>query len=322
MILITGAAGFIGSHLANLLVEQGLAVIGCDNFSPSYGTDITQKRLEYFLQPNQITCIYCDLTNKEQIDDLFQQYSFHTVIHLAAQPGVRFSMEHPISCVQNNILAFVNLLEACRAKKVQHVIYASSSSVYGEAETTAFAETNETSKPVSLYAASKKADELIAYSYAHLYDMAFTGLRFFTVYGPWGRPDMACYKFTQSIFANKPLTVYANGMLYRDFTYISDIVAGILQIILSFNKDKTDNYRIYNIGNSNPVKLLDFINILEACCGKKAVLVEAEKPLCDVSFTCANTDRMQQDFNWAPHVSIEQGIPLFVDWYKKYTQML
>jgi UDP-glucuronate 4-epimerase len=271
--LITGGAGFIGFHLSRRLLEQGFNIVGFDNLNNYYDVNLKQSRLKVLKDFDNHSFIKGDLANKGEVEEVFNTYNPDIVINLGAQAGVRYSIENPEAYIQSNIIGFFNILEACRHNKIEHLVYASSSSVYGANKKTPFSTEDKVDNPVSLYAATKKSNELMAYTYSHLYGIPATGLRFFTVYGPYGRPDMAYYSFTKAILEGKPIKVFNHGDMYRDFTYIDDIVIGIINILLS-PPEKDENgapFKLYNIGNNKPEKLMGFIETLEQCLGKEAI---------------------------------------------------
>lgn len=330
-ILVTGACGFIGYHLCKQLLAKGHTVIGLDNINGYYDINLKMARLnqlgiaEVFEHKVSISkkhgdkfqFIKLNLEDKIHLPLLFKAYQFDVVCNLAAQAGVRYSIEDPMVYVESNIVGFINLLECMRHANVQKLVYASSSSIYGNSKNIPFNVTDKVDEPISLYAASKKTNELMAYTYSHLFNIQSIGLRFFTVYGPWGRPDMAMFLFTDAILNNKPIQVFNNGELYRDFTYVDDIVEGVVLTILDETKDKTP-YKIYNIGNSEPVKLLDFIKEIEKCTG-----LEAEKEFLpmqpgDVEKTWADVSLLKEDFGYNPKIKVPEGIAKFVKWYKEY----
>lgn len=329
--LVTGAAGFIGCALSKRLCQQGHTVIGIDNLNEYYEVSLKKSRLERLASEDNFKFYKLDLVEREEISKLFVEEKFDRVIHLAAQAGVRYSIENPFAYVDSNLAGHLAILEGCRHSGVKHLIYASSSSVYGMNRKMPFATTDAVDHPVSLYAASKKTNELMAHTYSHLYGIPTTGLRFFTVYGPWGRPDMALFKFTKAMLAGQPIDVYNNGQLSRDFTYIDDIVEGILRIadvvpVANPNwqsekgspADSSAPYRIFNIGNGSPIKLMDFIYALE-----KALDIEAIKNMLpmqagDVYATWADTEDLFKMTGYRPAMSVEQGVQMFVDWYKHY----
>lgn len=330
-ILVTGAAGFIGFHLSKRLCQEGYRVTGIDNLNDYYDVNLKNDRLKNLdlLQGFQFEKL--DLIDREGINDLFYKEKFDVVINLAAQAGVRYSLKNPYAYINSNISGFMNILEACRHHPVEHLIYASSSSVYGANTSMPFSVHHNVDHPVSLYAATKKANELMAHTYASLYDIPVTGLRFFTVYGPWGRPDMALFIFTRAIIEGKPIDVYNHGKMKRDFTYIDDIVEGMIRLVPmparpdpAWSGDDPDSatsfapYRLYNIGNHNSVDLMYFIKILEETIGKKAKVNFMEIQDGDVPATYADVDDLMKDAGFKPDTPIEEGIRRFVDWYKEY----
>lgn len=329
-ILITGAAGFIGASLCLNYRKLGQAVVGLDNLNDYYDVELKKYRLG-LLEGSGFEFHELDLVDYHGLDELFQRFRFKTVVHLAAQAGVRYSLENPGAYVDSNLRGFVNILEMCRHHGVEHLVFASSSSVYGANRQMPFSVSHNVDHPVSLYAATKKSNELLAHSYAHLYGLACTGLRFFTVYGPWGRPDMAYYKFTRSILAGEPIKVFNHGDMRRDFTYIDDVVDGIVKVAArpatanekwdARNPDPASSYapyQIYNIGNNQPVQLMTFINVLESKIGKKASLELMPMADGDVKETYADIDRLRQDFDFNPGTQIDEGLEKFVNWYKSY----
>jgi UDP-glucuronate 4-epimerase len=330
-ILITGAAGFIGFHLSNLLLDQSYEVIGIDNLNDYYDTKLKYDRLEILKQDNNFIFHKVDLKDKPAVDNIFETYNPDYVINLAAQAGVRYSIENPYAYVDSNLIGFMNILEACRHYPVKHLLYASSSSVYGGNKVAPFSTNHNVDHPVSLYAATKKSNELMAHTYSHLYGIPTTGLRFFTVYGPWGRPDMAYFSFTNNILEGKPIKVFNHGIMERDFTYIDDIVEGIDKLIDRppvANKDWDESkddlstsfapYKIYNIGNNQPVKLMRFINALEDALGIEAEKIYMDMQPGDVLRTYADVSDLEKDINFKPSTSIEEGLKKFVEWYKDY----
>jgi UDP-glucuronate 4-epimerase len=332
-ILVTGAAGFIGFHTCKKLVSQGHSVYGIDNINDYYDPKLKFDRLNElgFNQAasklfknevqsakfNSLRFSRIDLIDYESIDNLFKQEQFEVVCNLAAQAGVRYSIENPKVYIDSNISGFLNILEGCRNHKVKHLVYASSSSVYGENKKVPFETTDNVDYPISLYAATKKSNELMAHTYGHLYGFKTTGLRFFTVYGPWGRPDMAYYLFAEAILNDKPIKVFNNGDMERDFTYIDDIVNGVTKIIEK-NIDSREHYKIYNIGNNKTEKLQDFITIIEGSMGKDAIKEMYPMQQGDVPKTFADIDQLIDDFGYKPNTSIIKGIKEFINWYKKY----
>ena len=329
-ILITGAAGFIGAALSQYYCHQGQQVVGIDNLNDYYDVSLKQYRLG-LLDNDGFDFQKIDLVDYQALNALFEKNEFKTVIHLAAQAGVRYSLENPSAYVDSNLSGFVNMLEMCRHHDVEHFVFASSSSVYGANKRMPFSIEHNVDHPVSLYAATKKSNELLAHSYAHLYNLACTGLRFFTVYGPWGRPDMAYYKFTRSILAGESIEVFNYGDMRRDFTYIDDIVDGIVKVAsrraqanTSWNPMVPDPassyapYQIYNIGNNKPVELMTFIKVLENKIGKKANIELLPMADGDVKETYADIDKLQHDFDFNPSTQIEEGLEKFITWYKSY----
>ena len=330
-ILITGAAGFIGSSLALRLLERGDVVYGIDNMNDYYDVSLKEARLARLTAHPRFTFQKLDIVDRPGMAELFRKHRFDAVMHLAAQAGVRYSIENPYAYVDVNLVGFGNILEGCRHSEVGHLVFASSSSVYGANTRLPFSEHDNIDHPVSLYAATKKANELMAHSYAHLYGLHCTGLRFFTVYGPWGRPDMALFKFTKGILAGTPIPVFNKGQMVRDFTYIDDIVEGVVRVIdkrpepdPAWNGDKPDSatsyapYRIYNIGNNRPVQLMRYIEVLENCLGKKATMDLLPMQAGDVPATYADTQDLEQAVGFRPGTPVEQGIARFVEWYKGY----
>jgi UDP-glucuronate 4-epimerase len=319
-IFITGGAGFIGFHLSKRLLGQGLKLVGFDNLNDYYDVDLKQSRLDIMKGFENYSFIKGDLADKAAIDNIFREYNFDIVVNLAAQAGVRYSIENPDAYIQSNIIGFFNILEACRRNNVEHLVYASSSSVYGANKKIPFSTEDKVDNPVSLYAATKKSNELMAYTYSHLYGIPATGLRFFTVYGPYGRPDMAYYSFTKAILEGKPIKVFNHGDMYRDFTYIDDIVTGIENILPNPPK-KDENgapYKLYNIGNNKPEKLMDFIDTLEQCLGKEAIKEFYPMQPGDVYQTYADVTDLMNDFDFKPDTPISVGLAKFVEWYRDY----
>lgn len=327
-ILITGAAGFIGFHLTKtLLDESGYEIIGIDNLNDYYDTKLKKNRLDILKNHKNnefFTFIKLDISSRKDINDVFNKYKPQVVINFAAQAGVRYSIENPHAYVDSNLIGFVNILECSRQYDIQHLIYASSSSVYGMNYKQPFSTNDRVDYPISFYAATKKSNELMAYSYSHLYKIPTTGLRFFTVYGPYGRPDMAYFKFTRSILDNKPINVYNNGNLKRDFTYIDDIVSGVIRTIKTIPEDSPNHYssslapyKIYNIGNNNPVTLRRFISAIESACKKKAIKNYMPMQPGDVKVTYADIDNFTHDVGFKPTISIEEGMARFVKWFKR-----
>ncbi|BAP35607.1 NAD-dependent epimerase [Acinetobacter guillouiae] len=338
-VLVTGAAGFIGFNVAKKLLERGDDVVGFDNMNDYYDPALKQARLAVLkdtaAQTQQtFTFIHANLADKAIVDQCFQDHQFDRVIHLAAQAGVRYSLENPLSYVESNLIGFTNIIEACRYAKTPHLTYASTSSVYGANTTMPFSEKHGVNHPVQFYAATKRANELMAHSYSHLFNLPTTGLRFFTVYGPWGRPDMALFKFTKNIIENKSIPVFNHGNHTRDFTFISDIVEGVIrssdQIAQpdpnwdSKNPDPSTSYapfRIFNIGNNNPVKLIEYIHAIEKALGKEAILELLPLQPGDVPDTFADSRALEQMVGYKPSVSVDDGVKQFVDWYRDFYQV-
>ncbi|WOD39308.1 NAD-dependent epimerase [Nodosilinea sp. E11] len=325
-ILITGVAGFIGFSLASRLLSEGYPVYGIDNLNAYYDITLKHDRLRLLTAYPTFTFEKLDIYDRPSIDTLFQRCAFDYVIHLAAQAGVRYSLENPHTYGDSNLSGFLNILEACRHYPVQHLVFASSSSVYGSNRKVPFSTRDSVDYPVSLYAATKKANELMAHAYSHLYQIPTTGLRFFTVYGPWGRPDMAYFKFVQAICENRPIDVYNHGQMKRDFTYIDDVVEGIVRVMHrppnGCDQPETTasqaRYKIYNLGNHQPVALLRFIEVIEAALGQKAVLELKPMQPGDVLETYADTTDLAKDVGFSPDTPLEVGIAKFVAWYKDY----
>ncbi|RPH39829.1 MAG: NAD-dependent epimerase [Desulfobulbaceae bacterium] len=330
-ILVTGAAGFIGAHLSQKLIAGGAEVVGLDNLNDYYDPQLKKARMAALAEGDRFTHINMELADRPAMENLFKQHQFDAVVNLAAQAGVRYSLINPHSYVDTNLVGFVNLLEGCRHSGVKHFVYASSSSVYGANTRMPFSVHDNVDHPVSLYAASKKANELMAHTYSHLFKLPTTGLRFFTVYGPWGRPDMALFLFTKAILAGKPIDVFNNGNMERDFTYIDDIVEGVFRVIHKipeanpeWSGDSPDPatsycpYRVYNIGNNNKEQLLRYIEVLEQCLGRKAEKNFLPMQPGDVPATYADVDDLVRDFKYKPGTTLEFGIGRFVEWYKGY----
>lgn len=329
--LITGAAGFIGSRCAELLCQQGHKVIGVDNLNDYYDVNLKFARLANAKKSELFTFIELDLADRDGVAALFVEHQFDRVIHLAAQAGVRYSIDNPMAYADSNLTGFLTVLEGCRNNKVKHLVYASSSSVYGLNNKTPFSTNDSVDHPISLYAASKKSNELMAHTYSHLYGVPTTGLRFFTVYGPWGRPDMALFKFTKAIIAGEQIDVYNNGDMLRDFTYIDDIVAGVLQIQdvipvpdadwkVETGSPATSSapYRVYNIGHGSPVKLMDYIEALEDSLGIKAKKNFMPMQPGDVYATYADTQDLFDVTGYTSKVKVKEGVKAFVDWYRAF----
>jgi len=330
-ILVTGAAGFIGYHLAVTLLKQGHQVIGLDNLNDYYAVQLKLDRLKQLgileVKPGQMVeskthgkqCqfIQLDLADRTELPKLFEDFQFDSVCNLAAQAGVRYSLENPMAYIDSNVVGFVNLMECMRHHGVKKLVYASSSSVYGMNDKMPFETTDRVDHPISLYAASKKSNELMAYTYSHLYDLQTIGLRFFTVYGPWGRPDMAMFLFTDAILNDRPIKVFNEGRLSRDFTYIDDIVKGVENILLK-NQPDDKKYSLYNIGNGSPVQLMDFISAIEDKIGKTAQKNMLPMQPGDVEKTWADTSDLEKDYRYKPNTPIKVGIEKFVNWYSTY----
>jgi UDP-glucuronate 4-epimerase len=316
--LVTGAAGFIGMHLSKRLLEMGCKVIGYDNLNDYYDVTLKDSRLNILNKYENFTFHKADLTDKEYLAKLFAENKINVVINLAAQAGVRYSIENPDAYIQSNIVGFLNILEMCRHHQVDHLLYASSSSVYGANKKIPFSTEDRVDNPVSLYAATKKSNELMAHTYSHLYKIPTTGLRFFTVYGPYGRPDMAYFSFTKAIMEGKPIKVFNNGDMYRDFTYIDDIIDGVTKLIENSAalKNKELPYKIYNIGNNKPVKLIDFIQAIEHALGKEAIKEFYPMQPGDVYQTYADVSDLINDVGFKPDTPIQEGISKFVEWFK------
>ena len=330
-ILVTGSSGFIGFHISTLLLEKGYQVIGIDNMNGYYDPQLKEDRLTILNQYDNFIFHKIDLKDKQSIDNLFLNHNSDYIINLAAQAGVRYSIENPYAYVDSNLIGFMNILEACRHYPVKHLLYASSSSVYGGNKVVPFSTNHNVDHPVSLYAATKKSNELMAHTYSHLYGIPTTGLRFFTVYGPWGRPDMAYFSFTKDIIEGNPIKVFNYGKMERDFTYIDDVIGGIYKLIPLVPKankewDETKDdlsssfapYKIYNIGNNQPVQLEKFISILEEKLGEKAKKNYMEMQPGDVVRTYADISDLEKDIGFKPNTSIEAGLGKFVKWYREY----
>lgn len=330
-ILITGAAGFIGHFLALRLLARGDSVFGVDNMNNYYDVTLKQARLAKLTPHAAFTFIKADIADRDAMKALFAAHQFNCVVNLAAQAGVRYSIENPHAYIEANIVGFLNILEGCRHNKVANLVFASSSSVYGANTALPFAESQTVDHPVALYAATKKANELMAHSYANLYGLPCTGLRFFTVYGPWGRPDMALFLFAKAILADEPINVFNNGDMVRDFTYVDDIVEGVLRLVdqpatpdPAWSSDAPNPatsfapYRLYNIGNSEPVQLMRYIQALETALGKKAVMNMMPMQAGDVRATAADVSRLSEAVGFRPNTSVEVGVARFVEWYRGY----
>lgn len=315
--LVTGATGFIGMYTAKRLLEKGYQVVGLDNLNSYYELELKQYRLAKLSSYKKFSFVQLDLADRDSIAKLFSKEKFDRVIHLAAQAGVRYSIENPFAYVDSNLVGMMTILEGCRHNKVEHLVYASSSSVYGMNDKIPFNEEDQVDNPVSLYAATKKANELMAHSYSKLYGIPTTGLRFFTVYGPAGRPDMAPWLFTEAILTGKPIKVFNHGKMMRDFTYIDDIVEGVIRI-QDVIPTGVIPYSLFNIGNNEPIQLSRFITAIESATGKVAEKIMLDMQPGDVERTYADTDRLEAAVGYKPKTEIEYGIQQFVDWYKKY----
>ena len=331
LILVTGAAGFIGYHVSKRLLERGERVVGLDNLNAYYDPVLKEARLKLLRPHREFRFAQVDVADTDSMQHVFSEYRPRRVVHLAAQAGVRYSVINPYAYIDSNVLGFQNVLEGCRHNKVEHLVYASTSSVYGAHTHQPFSEHEAVDHPVSLYAATKIANEMMAHSYAHLYRLPTTGLRFFTVYGPWGRPDMALFKFTRGILASEPIPVYNEGRMVRDFTYIDDIAEGVVRIldVIPTPDPKWDSnrpdpstsnapYRIYNIGNNRPVELLHFISALEQSLGRKAKLDLLPMQPGDVPSTMADVSELEKATGFRPKTTVEEGIAAFVKWYREY----
>ncbi|MEN6318307.1 MAG: NAD-dependent epimerase [Syntrophaceae bacterium] len=330
-ILVTGVAGFIGFHLSKRLLNEGYSILGIDNLNNYYDVQLKKDRLKQLKQFANFEFALMDISNRQSMEMLFAEHRFDRVVNLAAQVGIRYSLKDPNSYIESNVTGFMNILEGCRQSQVEHLIYASSSAVYGMNVKMPFSVHDNVEHPLSIYGASKKANELMAHSYSHLFKIPTTGLRFFTVYGPWGRPDMAYFNFTRLISEDKPISIYNYGKMKRDFTYIDDIVEGIVRLIdkiPSSNDNWKDErpdpatslapYRLYNIGNNKSVSLMDFIKAIENALGKEAKKDFLPMQLEDVTATWADIDDLMMDVGFMPNTSITEGINKFVEWYKNY----
>jgi UDP-glucuronate 4-epimerase len=331
-ILVTGAAGFIGFHTSNKLLARGDTVVGLDNLNDYYDVNLKKARLALLQAQPGFTFAKIDLQDREAVAAVFAQHRFDAVINLAAQAGVRYSLENPHAYIDSNVVGFTNILECCRHHNTGHLVYASSSSVYGINSSMPFSVHDNVDHPISLYAASKKANELMAHTYSHLFGVPTTGLRFFTVYGPWGRPDMALFLFTKAILAGEPIQVFNHGQMQRDFTYVDDIVEGVVRVMdqpaaANPEWDSADPdpgtssapYRLYNIGNNSPVMLLDYIAAVEKALGKKAEMEMLPMQPGDVAATCADIDALEQAVGYRPNTPIEEGVNNFISWYLDYS---
>ena len=333
-VLVTGSAGFIGSALAIKLLERGDEVVGIDNHNNYYDPSLKEARLSRHKDHENYTHLKVDIENKEEVDKVFEDFEFQGVVNLAAQAGVRYSIENPLAYINTNLVGFGNILEGCRHNKIEHLVYASSSSVYGSNTKMPFSIHDNVDHPLSLYAASKKANELMAHTYSHLYNLPTTGLRFFTVYGPWGRPDMALFKFTKAILSGEKIQVFNYGKHRRDFTYIDDIVEGIVRVLdkpassnIDWSGEEPDSgtslspWRIYNIGNNSPVELMDYIEAIETAVGMKAEKELLPLQQGDVPDTYADVDDLVKEFGYKPSTSVKVGVKSFVDWYRTYNNI-
>lgn len=330
-ILVTGAAGFIGMHVSRALLARGDRVIGVDNVNDYYPVALKEARIAHLMEgegADRFTLHRLDFADDGALNDALAGAEIDGIVHLGAQPGVRYSIDHPMAYARSNLVGHLALLELARHRRVRHMVYASSSSVYGDREDVPFAEADRVDQPISLYAATKKADELMSESYAHLYRLPLTGLRFFTVYGPWGRPDMAAWLFTDAILNGRPFRLFANGDLMRDFTYIDDIVAGV---IAALDRPPLDDgsvkaggsrspHRVWNIGNNQPEPVRHMVDLIAAACGRDPVIEHAPMQPGDVTRTFASIDAIQSETDFAPRTPLDQGIPCFVDWFRKYTR--
>ncbi|HVO30926.1 MAG TPA: NAD-dependent epimerase [bacterium] len=330
-VLLTGAAGFIGSHLARKLLDAGAEVFGFDNVNDYYDVRLKEARLARLLPDSKFRFTRADLADRAALERAFADARPDVVVNLAAQVGVRYSRTNPGSYVQSNLVGFVNLLECCRAQPPKHLVFASSSSVYGANTKAPSSENDSVDHPLNLYAASKKANELLAHSYAHLYAIPSTGLRFFTVYGPWGRPDMALFLFTEAITEGRPIDLFGDGLLKRDFTYVDDIVGGVMRVMerpakpdpawSGADPDPATSaapWRVYNIGHSEPVEVRHVVALLEKALGKKAITVNKPRDPADVPATCADVSALERDVGFRPTTAIEDGVPRFVEWYRQW----
>ncbi len=330
-ILVTGSSGFIGFHVCQFLLKRGDAVYGIDNMNDYYDVSLKEDRLRILNNFGSFHFYKADISDNESVQEIFKDNQFDCVINLAAQAGVRYSIENPHAYIESNINGFINILEGCRHNKVKHLVYASSSSVYGANETLPFSVHDNVDHPISLYAATKKSNELMAHTYSYLYDLPTSGLRFFTVYGPWGRPDMALFMFTKSILEDKPINVFNHGDMSRDFTFIDDIVSGIIKVAdkiptkneewSGFNPDPSSSmapWKIYNIGNSSPVQLMNFIKAIEKATQKEAILNKMPMQPGDVPSTFADVKSLEEDVGYKSKTKVNEGIKIFVDWYREY----
>ncbi len=333
-VLLTGAAGFIGFHVAQRLLTDGHEVVGLDNLNAYYDPTLKQARLDQLLPHARFAFEHVDVSDRVVMSEVCRRHRPARVVHLAAQAGVRYSLQNPHAYVDANLVGFVNVLEGCRHNAVEHLVFASSSSVYGANTRLPFSVHDNVDHPLSLYAATKKANELMAHTYAHLYGLPCTGLRFFTVYGPWGRPDMALFLFTRAILEGRPIDVFNRGRMQRDFTYVDDVVEGVVRILAkpptpdaTWSGERPDPgtsrapYRVYNIGNDRPVELLRYIEVLEKCLGKRAQMNLLPMQPGDVPATRADVDDLARDFGYRPRTTVEEGVARFVDWYRTYYRL-
>ena len=320
-VLVTGVAGFIGMHIAKQLLENGCKVVGIDNLNDYYDIELKKSRLSQLnCKSYNFTFEKIDINETEKISNFFKKHKFELVIHLAAQAGVRYSIENPHIYIDTNIKGFLNILESCKDQNIKNLIYASSSLVYGNNSDTDFKELDDTNEPISLYGATKKSNELMAFTYSNLYNINIIGLRFFTVYGPWGRPDMALFKFTHAILQDNPIQIYNNGKMIRDFTYIDDVVESVSRIVMKIKENSLENvkHNIYNIGSENPMPLMDYITVLEKTLGKSAKKIFIQAQLGDVTRTSSNSSKLYNWINYKPKTEIKAGIKNFVNWFKDY----
>ncbi|PPR15582.1 MAG: UDP-N-acetylglucosamine 4-epimerase [Alphaproteobacteria bacterium MarineAlpha9_Bin3] len=318
-ILITGIAGFIGSHLARNLLSRGDKILGIDNISDYYDVNLKYDRLNNLKKHKNLIFEKIDISNYSDLEQIVKKHKISKICHLAAQAGVRYSLEAPMEYIKSNIIGHLNILEICRNFKIKNLVYASSSSVYGGNKKVPFSIGDRVDTPVSLYAATKRSDELMSYTYNHLYGINTIGLRFFTVYGPWGRPDMATWIFTKKIINEEPIEVFNNGNMERDFTYIDDIINGTVSILDSCKQNSNDSFsKVYNIGNNKPENLLNFISIIEKSLGKKAIKVMKPMQKGDVANTYADINEIKADYNFIPKTKLIEGIPKFIEWFKNY----
>jgi UDP-glucuronate 4-epimerase len=325
-VLVTGAAGFIGFHLTQQLLDRGNTVVGIDNLNSYYDVSLKKDRLAQLHKQPKFSFYQLDLADRKGMEQLFEQQRFDVVVNLAAQAGVRYSLQNPHVYAESNLVGFLNILEGCRHSNVRHLVFASSSSVYGANQKIPFSVQDNTDRPVSFYAATKRANELMAYSYSHLYSLPTTGLRFFTVYGPWGRPDMAMFLFTKAILAEQPINVFNYGCMKRDFTYIDDVIEGVIRVMDKIPlQSAASNHlipnKIYNIGNNQPIELMQLIESLETCLGKKAVKNMLPMQPEEVPVTYADVEDLMADVGFRPNTPLEVGIERFVTWYRSYYQV-